>query len=65
MDIMTQQEFKTLIEMVIMIVGDSKDKEEAISKLKSLSIVKEWPVFLLMSNILLFEAREILGLMKK
>ncbi len=41
MDIMTQQEFKTLIEMVIMIVGDSKDKEEAISKLKSLSIVKE------------------------
>ena len=41
MDIMTQQEFKTLIEMVIMIVGDSKDKEEAISRLKSLSIVKE------------------------
>ena len=41
MDIMTQQEFKTLIEMVIMIVSDSKDKEEAISKLKSLSIVKE------------------------
>ena len=38
---MTEKEFKTLIEMVIMIVGDSKDKEEAISKLKSLSIVKE------------------------
>ena len=41
MDIMTQLEFKTLIEMVIMIVEGSKDKEEAISKLKSLSIVKE------------------------
>ena len=41
MDIMTQQEFKTLIEMVIMIVNDSKDKDDAINKLKSLSIVKE------------------------
>ena len=41
MDIMTQQEFKTLIEMVIMIVNDSKDKDDAINKLKSLSIVKD------------------------
>ena len=38
MDIM---EFKTLIEMVIMIVNDSKDKDDAINKLKSLSIVKD------------------------
>ena len=41
MDIMTQKEFKTLIEMVIMIVNDSKDKDDAINKLKSLSIVKD------------------------
>lgn len=41
MDIMTQQEFKTLIEMVIMIVNDSKDKDDAINKLKSLSIIKD------------------------
>ena len=38
---MTQQEFKTLIEMVIMIVNDSKDKDDAINKLKSLSIIKD------------------------
>lgn len=40
MDIMTQLEFKTLIEMVIMIVNDSKDKDDAIKRLKSLAIVK-------------------------
>lgn len=38
---MTNQEFKTIIEMVIRIIEGSKDKEEAIEKLKELSIMKE------------------------
>ena len=38
---MTTLEFKTIMEMVIMIVESSKDKEEALEKLKNLSIVKE------------------------
>lgn len=38
---MTNTEFKSLIEMAILIVESSKDKEEAVEKLKSLSIVKE------------------------
>lgn len=37
---MTTQEFKTIIEMVIMIIESSKDKEEALEKLRSLSIIK-------------------------
>ena len=36
---MTRDEFKTLMEMVIMIVEGSKDKEEALEKLKSLTIL--------------------------
>ena len=39
-DEMTKDEFKTLMEMVIMIVEGSKDKEEALEKLKSLTILK-------------------------
>lgn len=38
---MTTLEFKTIIEMVISMVESSKDKEEALEKLKSLSIIKE------------------------
>ena len=38
---MTKVEFKTLMEMVIMILEGSKDKEEALKKLKNLSIYKE------------------------
>ena len=41
MEEMTQSEFRTIMEMVIMIVNDAKDKQEAIEKLKSLSIVKD------------------------
>lgn len=37
---MSAAEFKTLIEMVIMIIESAKDKEEALEKLKSLTIVK-------------------------
>ena len=37
---MTTQGFKTIIEMIIMIVESSKDKEEALEKLKNLSIMK-------------------------
>ena len=37
---MTRDEFKTLMEMVIMIVEGSKDKAEALEKLKSLTILK-------------------------
>ena len=38
---MTTLEFKTIMEMVSTIVESSKDKEEALEKLKNLSIVKE------------------------
>ena len=38
---MTTLEFKTLIEMVIMIVEGSKDKDEVLEKLKNLTIIKE------------------------
>ena len=38
---MTKAEFKTLMEMVIMILEGSKTKEEALEKLKNLSIFKE------------------------
>ena len=40
-DIMTTLEFKTVMEMVVMIIESSKDKEEALEKLKNLSILKE------------------------
>ena len=38
---MTKAEFKTLMEMVIMILEGSKTKEEALDKLKNLSIFEE------------------------
>ena len=37
---LTTPEFKTLIEMVILIIESSKDKEEALEKLKNLTIIK-------------------------
>jgi hypothetical protein len=41
MEDMTKEEFKTVMEMVIMIVKDSKDKEDAIQKLEGLEIMKQ------------------------
>ena len=38
---MTREEFKTIMEMVTMIVEGSKDKEEALEKIKSLTILKD------------------------
>lgn len=38
---MTREEFKTIMEMVTMIIEGSKDKEEALEKIKSLTILKE------------------------
>lgn len=38
---MSATEFKTVIEMVIMIIESCKDKEEILEKLKSLSILKQ------------------------
>ena len=38
---MTKDEFKTLMEMVVMIVEGSADKEEALQKIKSLEILKD------------------------
>ena len=38
---MTTLEFKTIIEMIIMILESSKDKEEALEKFKNLSILKD------------------------
>lgn len=37
---MTNQEFKTILEMVIMIIEGSASKEEALEKIKSLDILK-------------------------
>ena len=37
---MSTPEFKTLIEMVILIIEKSKDKEEALENLKNLTIIK-------------------------
>lgn len=37
---MTTPEFKTLIEMIIMILESSENKEEALEKLKNLTIMK-------------------------
>jgi len=38
---MTNQEFKTIIEMVIMIIEKAETKEEALEKLRNLSIIKD------------------------
>lgn len=40
-DDMSNVEFKTVLEMVIMIIEGAKDKEEALEKLKNLSIFKD------------------------
>ena len=37
---MSRDEFKTVLEMVILILESSKDKEEALEKIKSLTIIK-------------------------
>ena len=38
---MTREEFKTIMEMVRMIIEGSKDKEEALQKIDSLTILKD------------------------
>lgn len=38
---MTNQEFKTIIEMIIMIIEKAETKEEALEKLRNLSIIKD------------------------
>lgn len=38
---MTKDEFKTIMEMVRMIIDGSKDKEEALKKIDSLTILKD------------------------
>ena len=40
-DIMTTLEFKTVMEMVVLIIESSKNKEEVLEKIKNLSILKE------------------------
>ena len=40
MEEMTREEFKTIIEMIRMIVESSKDKEEILQKIDSLTIMK-------------------------
>ena len=40
-DIMTTLEFKTVMEMVVLIIESSKNKEEALEKIKNLSNLKE------------------------
>ena len=40
-DEMTTLEFKSIMEMVVMIIESIKDKEEALEKIKNLSILKE------------------------
>ena len=41
MEDMTREEFKTIMEMVRMIIEGSKDKEEALKKIDSLTILKD------------------------
>lgn len=41
MEDMTRDEFKTIMEMVRMIVEGSKDKDEALKKIDSLTILKD------------------------
>lgn len=38
---MTNTEFKTILEMIILIIEGSKTKEEALEKIKNLTILKE------------------------
>ena len=38
---MTRKEFKTIMEMVRMIIEGSKDKEEALAKINSLTILNK------------------------
>nr|DAP46288.1 MAG TPA: hypothetical protein [Caudoviricetes sp.] len=38
---MTREEFKTIMEMVRMIIEGSADKEEALEKINSLTILKD------------------------
>ena len=40
-DTMTTLEFKTVMEMVVLIIENSKNKKEALEKIKNLSILKE------------------------
>lgn len=37
---MTREEFRTIMEMVRMIIAGSKDKEDALKKIDSLTILK-------------------------
>ena len=37
---MTEDAFKTVLEMALMIVRDSRDKEEALRKIESLAILR-------------------------
>ena len=41
MEDMTREEFKTIMEMVRMIIEGSKDKDEALEKINSLTILKD------------------------
>ena len=41
MEEMTREEFKTIMEMVRMIIEGSKDKEEALEKINSLTILRD------------------------
>lgn len=41
MEDMTREEFKTIMEMVRMIVEGSADKQEALEKIDSLTILKD------------------------
>lgn len=41
MEEMTSKEFKTIIEMVIMIVKSCNNIDEAVEKLNSLSVIKD------------------------
>lgn len=38
---MTDREFKTILEMIILIIEGSETKEEALEKIKSLTIVNK------------------------
>lgn len=38
---MTNEELKTIIEMIRIIIADSEDKEEALKKIDSLTILKD------------------------
>lgn len=37
---MTSEELKTILEMIRLIIADSKDKEDALKKIDSLTILK-------------------------